>query len=297
MAVQIDDSVDIVPINRNLNSVFNAPLNSNLIDTLNRMEFTNIGKDRHVNCEYIMPNNLNWGGDDLLTILHANIRSMKTNFDNFSAEFLSPSKSPDIIGFCETRLSDETQSIYSLENYNFYSTNISRDKGGVCMYVSNRFHSKVRNDLCFKKEYIESIFAECYVNGKKLLLGVVYHRPGTSYALFQHELNYIIEQAHSHCIIMGDLNVNILNDSNADINNFVSIFKEYSFFPVITKPTRVTNTSATLLDHIWINFEQSKGYSSKIAISSVTDHFPGAFYYALSDKQSIFKSLKFLRSS
>ena len=50
-----------------------------------------------------------------------------------------------------------------------------------------------------------------------------------------------------------------------------------SYFPVITKPTRVTESSATLIDHIWINNpdtnEQSK-MKSGIIVHDLTDHLP-----------------------
>ena len=230
-----------------------------------------------------------------LSIIHANIRSMKCNFDNFLAEFLNFSKLPDVIGLCETRLSDDTQKLYKLDNFSLLATNVSDNKGGVCLYVSNIFESKIRADLCITKEHIETIFAECTFNEKRFVIGVVYHRPGSSLASFQDDLASILERINSQCILMGDLNVNILNENDVSTINFVNLMKEYMYSPMITKPTRVTSTSATLLDQIWINFEQANGYLSKIAGSGLTDHYPVIFYLESIKPQNMFKSISFRR--
>ena len=44
------------------------------------------------------------------------------------------------------------------------------------------------------------------------------------------------------------------------------------YFPTITKPTRVTDASATLIDHMWIN--RINYYSSGILYTNISDHFP-----------------------
>ena len=73
---------------------------------------------------------------------------------------------------------------------------------------------------------------------------------------------------------MGDLNINILNhDHNNDAKLLVETFKEFLYFPTITKPTRVYNMSATLLDHIWINFGHTDTQKSNIVFTGITDHF------------------------
>ena len=44
--------------------------------------------------------------------------------------------------------------------------------------------------------------------------------------------------------------------------------------PVITKPTRITDTSATLIDNIFISGKLQKAYHSEIIISDMSDHLP-----------------------
>ena len=268
-------------------------LNLDIVNSLNQMEFKGDAYTERVDCGYTSSSNINWHSNSHMTILHCNIRSMRSNFDKFSAEFLSSEYCPDVIGCCETHLTDTTQNLYKLQSFNLYATNVSNNKGGVCLYISNKFASKIRNDLCMQNDHIESVFVECRVNGKSIIIGVIYHRPGTSLISFQNDLVDTIERANSECILMGDFNINILNRDDNHISNFVNILKEMYFYPIITKPTRVFNSSATLLDHIWINFRQENKPISKIIVSSITDHYPVLFYCELTDKCDVMKRITF----
>ena len=48
----------------------------------------------------------------------------------------------------------------------------------------------------------------------------------------------------------------------------------HSFRPIITKPTRITDSSTTLIDHIWINDMTNDKLESKILLTDITDHLP-----------------------
>ena len=39
----------------------------------------------------------------------------------------------------------------------------------------------------------------------------------------------------------------------SNVNDFVELMADHSFFSIINKPTRITDTCATVLDHIWTN--------------------------------------------
>ena len=56
------------------------------------------------------------------------------------------------------------------------------------------------------------------------------------------------------CYIMGDFNLNLLNDhSHQRTGEFLDIMYSNMFFPLITRPTRITSSSATLIDNIFTN--------------------------------------------
>ena len=71
--------------------------------------------------------------------------------------------------------------------------------------------------------------------------------------------------------LMGDFNINLLNE-DVHTNDFLNIMSSNSLYPSITKPTRITSNSATLIDNI---FTYSKSYqTSGIIITDISDHLP-----------------------
>ena len=67
----------------------------------------------------------------------------------------------------------------------------------------------------------------------------------------------LVNSENKKCTLMGDMNimnVDLLNvahhDKTKSLND--SIFS-LGYIPYISKPTRIANTSATLLDHIYSN--------------------------------------------
>ena len=64
-------------------------------------------------------------------------------------------------------------------------------------------------------------------------------------------------------ILLGDFNINLLkSDSDNSVSNFLDILGSFSLLPQIIFPTRLTNTSKTLIDNIFIDsstFQVSPG--------------------------------------
>ena len=253
---------------------------------------------REVSCEYIFFNELSKiRNKNHLTLLSHNIRSMYTNFDNLKAEAFGCGMRLDVLGLCETHLTDDTENLYKLNGYNFYSTNISSNKGGVCMFIINTIPCKLRSDLTIRTEYLETVFVECTVNNDKLVIGMIYHRPGSSFDSFTDNFQNLLESINCNCIVMGDFNINILNeqhDNNA--SQFVTMLREHFYHPMITKPTRVHNRSATLLDHIWVNFDHNNTNCSNIVFSGITDHFPVIYHHRTHSVVQEYKEINYRQS-
>ena len=118
---------------------------------------------------------------------------------------------------------------------------------------------------------------------KKHIIGVIY-RPNTApkadiniFALTQTELLNIINLEKKTSVIMGDFNVDLLHypDNNAN-RDYIDTTVSLNFIPVITKPTRVTDHSATLIDQFYTN-DIPVSNKCGIIITDVSDHF-GIYY-------------------
>lgn len=73
--------------------------------------------------------------------------------------------------------------------------------------------------------------------------------------------------------LMDDFNIDLLKSEISDLShNFLLSIQSYSFFPVIDKPTRVYNNSATLIDNIFVNRSDHRISGGNI-VSDISDHY------------------------
>ena len=83
---------------------------------------------------------------------------------------------------------------------------------------------------------------------------------------------------------MGDFNIDLLKyDVHQKTKDFVDDIVALGFIPIITKPTRITNHSATLIDHIYTNIS-NEDVKSGIIITDISDHF--SVFATVMDKES-----------
>ena len=65
--------------------------------------------------------------------------------------------------------------------------------------------------------------------------------------------------------------------TNAKVKSYLNLIFEYSFVPLINKPTRISRNNATIIDHILTNDFINKDYTTRIVKTDITDHFPVYF--------------------
>ena len=110
-----------------------------------------------------------------------------------------------------------------------------------------------------------------------MVTGVIYRPPSENTLEFIEKLNEIISgvtKGNKHCYITGDFNLDLLkHESHSVTAQFIESLFAFSFLPMITKPTRITAHSATLIDNIFTN---NTTVSSKngLIISDISDHLP-----------------------
>jgi hypothetical protein len=102
--------------------------------------------------------------------------------------------------------------------------------------------------------------------------------PDSSIDLFNDRINDILNTVNKEnkiFYLMGDLNIDFLkSEQHKPTSNFVDTIYSHSVFPVITKPTRVTDTTATLIDHILTNnLDTSVEHRQGILCTSISDHY------------------------
>ena len=86
-------------------------------------------------------------------------------------------------------------------------------------------------------------------------------------------MSMISGNGYDEIILRGDFNLDILSyGNNENTLNLLNSLTYQSLIPIITKPSRITNQTATLIDNIFIN--QPNEFVSGILISDISDHLP-----------------------
>ena len=77
------------------------------------------------------------------------------------------------------------------------------------------------------------------------------------------------------CFIIGDFNLNLLNyDNHRQTAQFIDNMFSNSFIPLINRPTRITQTTATLIDTIFSNnCNINNKFYQRILTTDISDHY------------------------
>ena len=108
-----------------------------------------------------------------------------------------------------------------------------------------------------------------------IICGIVYRKRNIPQR-FQEYFDETVEKliaSNKSVYIMGDFNINLLHaESSRYAQEFLLSLQSFSFTPIIDKPTRVHNNSATLIDNILTNKVDANITSDNI-VSDISDHF------------------------
>jgi hypothetical protein len=159
--------------------------------------------------------------------------------------------------------------------------------GGVGFFIKNGLKFKNLPIIStFVDRIFESLFIELSLPDKsRVIIGNIY-RPGTQHPvhnssvqfdIFVESLSNILNSlttGRTNFYIVGDFNLDLLkHSSNQRISEYNDLLFSYGSLQIITKPTRCTDNSASLIDHIITNVV-SPSYKSAIITSKISDHFP-----------------------
>ena len=163
-----------------------------------------------------------------MSVLFYNIASIPSNLEKFIInEIPLCAHSLQIMCFCETRLSNDIEHLYTLEGYRQLTNNRNHYGGGVCIYINNKIRCHRLQDLCLMSDYIESLFISIVFAIKSVVFGVINRRPNSNLTTFISILDKLlsnISQTGKPCIIMGDFNINILSPLEITIAKHILTF-------------------------------------------------------------------------
>ena len=241
---------------------------------------------------YVDSLNLKNTGTSTFSILNMNIRSIPTNLQIFVDSFLIHAGIKiDVLAFTETRLDHDINKLYQLPGYNMFTKSRNRYGGGVALYFSDYHHSTLIEQFCCVESFIECLGVEHIIHNKKYLCICIYRPPGGCMNSFMTVLNDLLAVAYnkqySSIYLCGDFNVDLVKYKDNIVSDFINLMFSFSLFPLITRPTRITDTTATLLDHVWTSHPELN-INNYIIKTDITDHYPVISLFNMSNQK--FKS-------
>ena len=252
----------------------------NLGNPLNTVSYMEEGLDC---CDYLEVADANiWHAKHTdLTCVQLNIRGLL----NKQADLLklvnkiAGNEKVDVITLQETWITKNNLHLVNLLGYKHYGTHRQGKKGGgVSVFVSNELTSHEFILLKKCEQYLESCFVEIKLQNKTLCVGSMYRPPNTDEKKFNVLADWILRKLKSHkCeIIVGtDHNLDFLkNDKHQQTQLFLENILSNEMIPCITHPTRITKSSATLIDNIIMSRSIFDTQRCGVIISDISDHFP-----------------------
>ena len=178
---------------------------------------------------------------------HLNIASLPKHIDELRLQLTK--KPLDILSINETRLDDTiNDSLVHLNGYDVLRKDRNRMGGGVAITIN-------RNELV--PDSLEALCVEVRKpKSKPILIVSCYRSPNSDQEVLKLIENLIrnLDDEGKELVILGDFNYDLVNQSathNSD--KFLEILNLYQLHQLINEPTRITETSKTLIDVIITN--------------------------------------------
>ena len=234
-----------------------------------------------------------------LSIFHVNIRSLNKHHNDLIIYLSMLDTKFDVICLSEIWS-------YNLEFYKaifpgyiaHFQSPTDTHVGGVALFIKNENKTTERKDLKIVNSdavKVEDLWFEVTnTDDETFLISVIYRHPKGNVNHFsdsiENSITKIIDDRKiKDCIIVGDMNIDLIKyNIHQSTAEFLSTMLIHGFMPTILLPTRVTNHSCTLIDHIFYYSKTFKdNFISGNLFTDITDHF--ANFLILESKK---KSLK-----
>ena len=233
-------------------------------------------------CDYVY--SLKGVGADDLVVLQLNIRGLTskisalTNFLNSCVE----ERPPDVVLLSETWLTADSPQV-RIPGFDFvHHDRVHKRGGGVGILISKKLRFRECNNITSSLVENECITIEVDQKSKeRCILSSMYRPPNVDIQCFQScyiSLLCEMKKSQSKFIVVGlDHNLDFLKSATHNgTSQFIQHNLDFNLIPTITRPTRITKSSATLIDNIIVSQSLCGSYVNSILVDDISDHMPSA---------------------
>ena len=238
-----------------------------------------------------------------LKVMHLNTQSMVSAFGEL---LLTIKQYPfNVISMSETWPKDNPLLLnhVTIPGYNceFRSRNSIRG-GGVGAYIKETLTYKRRSDIEAKELDLEHLWLEFPGRNKnsKLLLGTMYRSERMLNSTkwlerFKNLLGHLTATWDGPIVVKGDINIDLLRPNKPITSQYQFILSSLNLHQHVHKPTRTTDKTSTLIDHIISNLPERNPHTDVLPCPLVSDQ--DAVYATINIKVTRFQIRhKFIRN-
>ena len=217
-------------------------------------------------------------GKNDLSIMQLNTRGLLNKQGHLRGTIKSCQ--PDIILLCETWLNAHTETLVDIPGYKLLNKNRSdRIGGGVGILIKQELRSQKREDLCVETKILKHQIVELKTDSKNILVVSGYRPPNTNVKTLLTEYKNLItslKKCKHHEIVIGiDHNLDLMKAHlHKQTSDFIELNLTNDLIPCITKPTRITHKTATLIDNIFVSLKLQQQLTPFILTDDISDHLP-----------------------
>ncbi len=244
-----------------------------------------------VNCSYKQPKDIQHSDPGELIIFSLNIRSL-TKCISTIRDNIADYEKYDVLCFCETNTNIDklANGMDDLTLEGFHPPIVQKPVrgsckgGGLATYVNERICQPEDLEIIdvdvgpsdLDGEFLFVKIKKCKTFKNTVIVGNVYRSPSRKHekfiGLLETALSKLDRHSSKQILIVGDLNTDLIKyDSDIHSQNLIDTTSNRGFVQVISRPTRITDHSSTLLDHIYSNKVENLVASSVLTVD-LSDH-------------------------
>ena len=211
-------------------------------------------------------------------IAHLNVRSLKCREHFVLVKEAVLENKFDIFTISETWLNSSVSDLeIEIPGYIIYRIDRqTKNGGGVCAYVSRNYRTEYLSNISLiTASGFHQLWLKIHVrNMKSFIVCTTYRPPNTPLSCFDSDLteNFIYASSFNVPIyLLGDLNCRLENSNNPEAKVLINFCRSYNLSILITTPTRVTETSKSILDVILAS-DTKQVQMATVMENSISDH-------------------------
>ncbi|CAB0013126.1 unnamed protein product, partial [Nesidiocoris tenuis] len=169
-------------------------------------------------------------------------------------------------------IQEDNMKYFKLKGYSSVIAGRSYNKsGGVLAYVRsgiNYFHTVESNESA---EMLKIRVPKCLQGGADLTLLVVYRSHSETIDSFLNKFKETVRASQLNTIILGDININILDENNSATLDYLDLMHAEGFKTMIKEVTREESNSC--LDHVMVKTRNLSNFKVNPLKTQITDHY------------------------